>query len=279
MQSLLKFLVKFHFFILFFFLELFSVYLIVQNNNYQKAKFINSANAITGGAYQTFSSASDFIQLRKENEKLTIENAQLRNKLETVSYTLIPTYLNDTVFIMDTVVIDSTNSYSYIPAKVISNSVNKQYNILYLNKGLKHGLDVDMGVIDSDGVVGVVTAISKKFAVVMPIVNRDFNLSVRVKRLGYFGNLSWNGKDPLMANLTDIPNHIVPNKGDTIVTSGYSSIFPEDIVVGYVSSFVEDKGTGFLNISVELASDFGKLKYVYGIKNDLKEDFNQLKIE
>ena len=279
MQNLFKFLFKYHFFILFIFLELGCVYLIVQNNNYQKAKFINSANVITGGAYQTFNSASDFIRLRSENEKLAIENAALRNKLNEVHYKLVPTYLNDTLFVMDTVVLDSQQLYSYLPAKVISNSIYKQYNIIYLDKGLNDGIEIDMGVIDFDGVVGVVTEVSNKFAIVMPIIHREYNMSARIKKSGYFGNLSWDGVDPKYAQLTDIPNHILPLKGDTIITSGFSSIFPENIVVGYVEEYTEEVGSGFLNISVKLASDFGRLNYVYGIEYKMKNDINQLQID
>ena len=136
-----------------------------------------------------------------------------------------------------------------------------------------------MGVVNDEGVVGVVRSVSDNYATITPILNRNFNINAKIKGSGYFGNLSWDGQDPNYAQLTDIPNHISPIQGDTIISSGYSQIFKEGHIIGYIHQVIKVPGKSFINLDVKLAVDFGNLNYVYGIENKIKESIDSLSFE
>lgn len=272
MYNLLKFIAKYHFAILFFLIQIFNLALIFQNNKYHQTRFFNSANAISGKIYSSYSALTGYLNLIEQNEQLARENAELRNKLTEINFVEIPVLLNDTVFYYDTLIIDTNNRFAFNAAKVISNSTNKLHNLIYIDKGRKDGVMDGMGVVSSSGVVGIVRQSSQNYATVMPIINRDVNISSKLKDTGYFGNLSWDGVSSEFAQLTEIPNHIFPEIGDTVITSGYSQIFPEGEILGTVAEFRDVPGTGFLFITVKLATNFNNLKYVYIVEDkDLKE--------
>jgi len=275
MYNLIKFISRYHFFFLFLFLQIFNLILIFQYNSYQKSGFVNSANRITGSVFKSFNQITHYIGLREVNEQLAKENAELKNQLKKVYYSEIPTLINDTLFLYDTLCLDTFESFNYTAANIISNTINKQKNIIFIDKGNKYQVEKGMGVLSSQGVVGVVLQSSKNYATIMPIIHRDVFISAKIKNTGYFGNLSWNGKNIRIAQLSEIPNHIVPSKGDTIVTSGFSHLFPADELIGFVETFKEIPGTGFLNIEVKLATDFANLKHVYIIENVNLDEKNQ----
>lgn len=276
MYKLVKFILKYHFVILFVLLELLAISIIIQNNQYQKVKFLNSANTITGTILETQSSITDYLHLAKVNAELAEENAALRKQMLEVNYVKVPTLYNDTLFRYDTLIIDTAARMPYYAARVISNSINKQFNIVYINKGSHDRIQEDMGVVNSDGIVGIVRNVSANYAVVTPIINRNFNINAKIKGSGFFGNLSWDGKDPSLAQLYDIPNHISPNIGDTIVSSGYSHIFEEGYTIGYVHEVHAVPGKSFINLDVKLAVEFGNLNYVYGIENTIQNHTDSL---
>jgi rod shape-determining protein MreC len=165
--------------------------------------------------------------------------------------------------------------YTYTQARIINNSVNRQYNYITLNRGKNHGIRPEMAVISSQGIVGMVYSASGNFSTVISVLNRDFRLSAKIKKNNYFGSLSWDGNNPRTAILSEIPYHVNIQKGDTIVTSGYSTIFPEGILVGTVTSF-EVEESNFFRIEVELSVDFNQLNWVYVIRNLLEEEQNHL---
>ncbi|MFT4969567.1 MAG: rod shape-determining protein MreC [Chitinophagales bacterium] len=279
MYNLVKFILKYHFTILFIIIEIIAISILFQHNQYQKVKFINASNFITGTVYETKSTTVDYFKLRDINEQLAKENAELQNKVLELNYVEIPRLYNDTVYIQDTVVMDTTRQLKFHAAKVISNSLHKQFNTIFINKGAKDHFYVDMGVINAEGLVGVVRNVSDYYATVTPIINRELNINAKIKGSGFFGNLTWDGKDPVYAQLYDIPNHISPNIGDTIVSSGYSHIFKEGYVIGYIHQVVTVPGKSFINLDVKLAVEFGNLNYVYGIENTIKESIDSLSIE
>jgi rod shape-determining protein MreC len=166
--------------------------------------------------------------------------------------------------------------FQFVPSRVVRNSVYKQYNYLTLDHGKEDGVFKDMGVISDRGVVGIVLESSDNFATVIPIINLDFRLSVKLKSNNYAGILQWDGKTPLFAVLNEIPFHVELTDGDTIVTSGFSSIFPEGIEVGTIESFSLEKGN-FYEIEVRLSTDFQSLFHVNVIRNYQKEE--QLNLE
>lgn len=284
MYNLIKFISKYKIIFLFLFLELISFGLIVLNNSYHKAGFINAANFYVGNINSLYTSFTGYLHLKNENGKLAEENAMLKNKRINVEYTEIPLYPEDSTFIAnkfagDTVILDTTIHFNYIPALAVSNSTNKKFNYIYIDKGLKHGIDKDMGIVESGGVVGVVVNSSSRYSVVMPLTNEKSSLSVKIKNQGYFGTLKWNHGDYTSAKIIEVPNHVVLNKGDTIITSGYSQIFPQGLLIGYVEKTQKIEGNSFLSIDIKLAVDFSKINYTYAIQNDELQELKNLIIE
>jgi rod shape-determining protein MreC len=163
-------------------------------------------------------------------------------------------------------------SYVYSSAKVINNSTNKRQNYITLDKGGINGIKPEMGVISSKGVVGIVKNVSGNFSSVMSVLHEKNKLSAKIKKSGYFGSLVWGNNSYRIADLKDIPNHVKLAIGDTIVTSGFSSIFPENILIGTVKEFDLPEGNNFYNIKVEFAEDYKRISHVYIIRSLLKEE-------
>lgn len=264
MRNLIQFILKYYFFILFVLLEVSAVSLVVQHNKYHKAYFMNFKHAFEGNLSERFLNLKDYLNLRKENKRLVEENNKLYNRL--TRYKSLssenPNITEDSLYMQQ---------YTYIPAKVINNSINKQYNYITLNKGSKQGIKEEMAVVSADGVVGVVKKVSDNFSSVISVLNRQFYINAKIKENGYFGPLSWNGKNYRQVILSQIPHHVKVEIGDTIVTSGYSAIYPEGILIGVVSNY-EMKGGNFYEITVDLSTDFKNLSQVQVINNFKKEE-------
>ncbi len=269
MRNLLRFILNNHFFILFIFFEIVALTLVFQNNYYQKALVFNFSRNISGYVDSRIFSFRQYIYLNETNKALAEENIRLRNDLMS-SYKL-------SIRPAKSVEFDSAwlRQYSFIPARVISNSVNKQNNFISIDKGALHGIEPDMAVISPDGVVGIVTGVSNHFSTIIPVLNNDLRISSRLKNTGYFGSLHWDGKDPRSALLHELPHHVTINTGDTVVTSGFSAIFPEGIMVGTISEF-EIRGGNFYTAVIELSTDFRKLTHVYVIENIFREELLEL---
>ena len=272
MRNLIRFILNNHFFLLFLLFETIALILVFQNNNYQQAFIFNVSRNISGYVNSHILSFKQYLYLNETNKALLLENNRLRNNLLS-SYKL-------RIHVTDTIEFNEAweRQYNFIPAKVIANSVNKQNNFISLDKGRIHGVDTDMAVISGNGVVGIVIGVSDNFSTVIPLLNIDLRISSKLKDSGYFGSLYWGGNDPCTAILTDIPHHVHLNHGDTIVTSGFSAIFPEGIMIGTISGF-EIEGGNFYNINVELSTDFRKLNYAYIIEDKFRDELIELEIE
>ena len=245
---------KLHFLLLFILIEVFSIILLVNNNNFHKARFVNFTREFSGKLYQRSTNLKQYLSLIEENERLVEENNRLLNIIES-------TYKSDEIFFRS--VNDSifNQRYKYTSAQIINNSVNKKHNFITLNKGSLQGLRPEMAVVSNGSIVGVVKGVSKNFATVISLLNLDFKVSAKLQKNEYFGSLSWNGEGYQKAILKEIPLHADIRVGDTIVTSGYSSIYPEGIMIGFISGF-EEKGGSFYEIDVKLSTDFKKLNNV-----------------
>lgn len=269
MRNLIAFLNKNSFFFLFLFLEVIAFYLIIRNNRYQRASFINSANNISSGIYESFSNATDYFDLKEANESLARENARLReNQLS--AYAEI---FGDNVVVNDTIY---GKKYLYVEAKVINNSVNKQNNYLTLNKGSLNGIQPGMGVIGSKGVVGIIKNVSANYSTVLSILHSRASISAKLKRTSYFGSMKWDGKNYRNGVLTDIPNHVSINLGDTVVTSGYSSIFPDNTAIATILDYGKPEGENFYDIKVRFINDLKSISHVYVVKNIHKTEIEEL---
>jgi rod shape-determining protein MreC len=270
MKTLIRFIVRYQFLLLFLFLEGISIWMLASRNYYQRAAFGNVSRGISGSIYQRIESTKQYLRLAETNEALARDNLQLRNQLsmltsriESYSHLAVDTSLD--------------KRYIYLPARVISNSVTKKYNYLTLNVGRKHGVSVDMGVVTHSGVIGIVTGVSDSYSSVISLLNVDLKISARVKKNRYFGSLAWDGKDYRHVVLTEIPTHVSLVPGDTIVTSGFSSIFPPELMLGTVVKSDNSSGN-FLNVDVLLSIDFRQLDNVWVVMNNAfdKEDKQEL---
>jgi rod shape-determining protein MreC len=259
MRSLLNFLLRIHFFLLFILIEVFSIALLVNNNHFHKARFVNFTREFSGSMYQKSTDLKQYLSLVEENQRLVEENNRLLNIIES-------TYKSDEIFfrsVNDTIF---NQRYRYTSARIINNSVNKKHNFITLNKGSLQGIKPEMAVVSGGSIVGIVKGVSNNFATVISLLNLDYKVSAKVKKNEYFGSLSWDGNGYRTAILTEIPLHADIQVGDTIVTSGYSSIYPEGITIGYIIDFTE-KGGSFYEIDVKLSTDFKNLSTVNVIGN------------
>ncbi len=265
MRNLFLFLWKYNFFIFFLLLETFCGYLVIRNNNFQRASLINSTNSVAANVNSVVSSVTEYINLRTTNDALSRENAALKGLLPDVFYidSALKHVVNDTVL---------KRQYVYMTAKVINNSVNRRNNYLTLNRGSLQGVKPEMGVICSDGIVGIVKDVSENYSSVLSFLHKDVKISGRITGTDYFGSMTWPGYEQTHGKLNDIAKHVKVSKGDTIVTTSYSGIFPEDIMIGTVDEVVKGGGDNFQDITVKLSTPFGKLTYVYIVNNLMKDE-------
>ncbi|MFI5163773.1 MAG: rod shape-determining protein MreC [Bacteroidia bacterium] len=272
MRNLILFLTRNYYIILFLGLESLSIFLVIQNNHFQRSHFLNSSNAAAGTIYEIYSGITDYFGLKEKNNKLARENVTLRNLLKQSFYYKT----SATVTVKDSL---HKQQYIYLTAKVVNNSTNRRKNYLTLNIGSKQGVGTEMAVISSDGIVGIVRDVSDNFCSVMSVLHENNRIPVMIKKFGENSILVWNGNenDEWHGRMERIPSHLQLSKGDTIVTSSYSSIFPEGIMVGTIEGFEKIAGNTFYNVTIKLSTDFNRLSYVNIVNNLMKDE--QIKLE
>jgi len=245
--------------------------LLFRYNRYQQSVFFTSAGAVTGKVYEAEGLVNSYLGLRQENENLLRRNMELEQRVA-FAEKRYKDMLADSVETL--LPIDSV--FTTIGARVISNTLNKQDNFITLNKGRLSGIAPDMGVLDAQGVVGIVYKVSDHYSLVISLLNSKMNLSCKVKGTEYFGYLSWEGKESEFAYLNDLPRHAEFTLGDTIITSGFSSVFPEGLLVGNVDDIMDSNDGLSYQIRVKLASNFGSLNHVSVIATSGKEERDAL---
>ena len=263
MQQIFNFLVRFKTGLVFLLLLFVAIALTIKAHSYHSSKWVSSTNFITGGVYNTSHNIKEYIGLKRENNKLAKENASLRS--------MLLNYKNDSIFNYDRSIIQDT-TYQSIPAKVISNSYTKKDNYLLLNKGRKDSITENMGVISSFGIVGLIEEVSVNYARVISILNSNISINAKLKKSNHFGSLIWDGKNPYLTQLVDVPRSAKIQKGDSIVTGGNSLIFPAEIPIGLISDFELNVNQGYYNIEVELFNDMTSLENVYIIDFKKQEE-------
>ncbi|MCK5840459.1 MAG: rod shape-determining protein MreC, partial [Bacteroidales bacterium] len=256
-------------FFLFLILEFVSFIFIINHSYYQRATIISSANGITGYVYNTTNSITGYFGLKKANKELAEENARLRS-LESVVLLATDTLQHFRE--------DSTHKqlYRYINAKVISNSISKRNNYLLLNKGLSQGVGNDMAVITPKGVVGIVKNVSLNFSSVLSVLHKQTRISAKIKKNNQLGTLIWQGTNYRVGTVKDIPTHIQLNIGDTITTSGFSYIFPEEIPIGSINEYYIREGDNFYTIKLDFFVDYNNLSNVMVVDNLMKKEQDSL---
>ena len=174
-------------------------------------------------------------------------------------------------------VVDSgMQPFSFIVANVINNSIARPFNYITLNKGSLDGVKPEMGVIDASGVVGIVSVVGPRSSRVISLLNPHFRLSCKLKGTDNFGSLVWDGRDPEVALLEELPRHTVSHAGDTVVTSGYSSVFPPGLPVGLVMDEAGNDHGDFFTLKVRLLSDFAALNNVQVVVSDMSAEVKSL---
>lgn len=260
MQNLLEFFQKYHHWFLFVLLEVISLVLLFQYNSYQGSAWLSSANAISGKVNEGRAEVESFFSLKKMNENLTLRNFYMEHQLNQLRR-LYGEATEDTAGLWAKEM-HFLKQYRLVPAKVITNELNKMNNLLTIDCGAKDGVDVGMGVACGQGVVGVVYLVSDHYAVVMPVLNTASRISCAIRGHNYFGVLRWDGKDAGVAYLEDIPRHARFNRGDWVETNGYLSIFPPGVLVGKIETVYNSADGLSYRVKVRLSTDFGCLRDV-----------------
>ena len=269
LQNLLQLLLRFSGFWLFILLEGICFSLIISFNQKQGSVFLSSASQVSGGLSKTYSHSREYFKLNRKVEELQKENAKLKSLLFNQN---IPIQNNiDTLY-------NEANEPAYVlrPAEVVSKTNMGNNNTFTLDKGLKDGIKPHMGVISKDGIVGVVTKVSNKFSMVMSVLNRESRISSAIKNRDCHGMLVWENMDPTVMTLESVPKHKTVAVNDTVISSGFSLIFPKGIPIGYVREVKKLSDRNSYEIKVNMQHDFFSLDYVYVIENILKEDFDKL---
>ncbi len=265
MYNLLRFLQRYHLVLLFLALELVSLSMLLRSHTYQRAKVLNASSGLVGSFYSFRSGFSDVFTLQFTNEQLMKENALLRQKLE---------FYRNQQFPVDT--LRTKPAFDYIPARVISNTVHLRNNYIVINKGSRQGVVKDMGLMSSEGVVGIITGVSENYSVALSLLHKYANISVSFLHSDQLANVTWNGPDFRIGNVIDIPTYVNMKHGDTVVTSGNSFIFPEGIIVGTIDEPIESAAGDMNTATLQFATDFNKLKSVFVIRNNNSFELNSL---
>lgn len=271
MKEIIKLILKYHFTIIFILLEAISFSLIVQHNNYQRTVFSGRTATFFCYISSMISNIDNYFSLRETNEKLVAENTDLKNRIESFRSTVDGQ--ENRMLAEDSLFFDV--DYRYQSAQMVNSSFNKTKNYITLDKGSSDGVDKEMAVCSRNGVVGIIQNTSRHYARVLPLINTNLRVSAKLKKNGYYGSLQWDGNDYRYSYLNDIPFHVDVTQGDTVVTSGFSSIFPEGELIGFVET-VNKETANFLTIKVKLAVDFKKISDVYVVANLNKSEKLQL---
>lgn len=276
MRNIFLFIRRYFNFLIFLILQVTSIYFIVHTSKYHEAAFGNYTNQITGKINDRYSKIENYFQLKKTNDSLVLANEILYNKLK------MDFELPDTVTktVIDSIRIDSLLKYrkfTYMNARVAANSVTAQNNFIVLSRGSLHRFREGMGIVDpNNAVVGIITEVSKDYSVVMSLLHKDSRISAKLQKTGETGTLNWDGKQPNILTLSGIAKGVKISKGDSVITSGFSTTFPKGMMIGKVESVHTETGSNYLKIRVRSSANFYNLQYVYAIDNAQEEPINKL---
>ena len=270
MRNLLNFLLKYNHWFLFILLEVISFVLLFRFNHYQHSVYFSSANAVAGKVYEVSGGITSYFHLKSVNEDLLdriMELEQQNHNLEDA----LGRHLSDSTELNSIRNLPNTD-YQVFKARVINNSLNLVDNYITLNRGSKDGIRPEMGVVDGNGVVGIVYDTSSHYSRVISVLNSKSSISCKIVGSEYFGYLKWEGGNSRFAYLKDLPRHAEFNLGDTVVTSGYSTVFPEGVMVGTVDDMSDSHdGLSYL-LKIKLATDFGKVSNVRVISRNGQDE-------
>lgn len=265
MRNLLNFFIRYSAWFVFAFYVVLSCILLFQRNPFQHHVYLTSAGAVASGVYDVTNNITGYISLRDINNDLQHRTAEL--EAEVIALRRQNQMLKQDILQDSLRSLDSIGHFQFIIASVINNSVIRPYNYITINKGAADGIKPEMGVMDQNGVVGVVNVVSNHHARIISLLNPNFRLSCKLRGNDAFGSLVWDGKDPDEAILEELPRQVKFHKGDTIITSGYSAMFPEGIPVGTIMNSTQGADNHFNALRIKLLTDFTTLSTVKVISN------------
>lgn len=258
----------------------FAVYIVVSclllsgSDPYRRHLWLTSASAVAGSVYDMGNSVTSYFDLRATNEDLNRRNAELESRVMSLKEQLQDLQLKTFTDTMPSP--DSVSHFDFIVANVINNSTHHPYNYLTINKGTADGVRPEQGVIDHSGVVGTVSVAGEHYSRVISLLNPNFRLSCKIKDSEHFGSLVWDGLDPTTALLEELPRHTVFKTGDTIVTSGYSAVFPAGLPVGVIVDDADNHKENFFTLKIKLFADFSRLSNVQVVINNRRDEIMQV---
>lgn len=270
MRTLVDFFVRHGSWFLFLVLAGSSCFMLFRSDPYRQAVYMTSAGRVTARIYSAANSVTGYFHLRSTNDDLQqrlatleLENIHLRRNLQRVQEQVYGYSVRPDSALMP---------YDFVIARVINNSIVHSNNFITLDRGSEDGITPEMGVVDQNGIVGIVNVVGPHSARIISMLNSDLRLSCKVKGSDAFGSLVWDGRSPRYAMLEELPRHVEFSPGDTVITSGYSVVFPEGIPVGIVEDQFRDTDDNFYSLRIKLLTDFATLSTVRVIKNFQKEE-------
>ncbi len=281
----MNFLLRYGNFFLFLILELYALSLVARYNDKQKEIYQSSANLVSGTVMENFSTIRRYFSIQEIADSLAQENARLKTEMEIAKYVSIEQH--GTIKVpFDTSAIVKQDSipkktmiqqFHYTVAEIVNNSIVRNENYITINRGKLQGVKVGNGVISATGIIGIVRNVTDHYAQVMSVLHKRTSVSAMIKRNRNFGSLVWHGGNPRYMTLESITKYAEVAKGDSIVTSGYSEIFPGNVFIGRIADFKLDGGSNFYSITIELNNDISREQYVYVIDNLMAKELSELK--
>jgi rod shape-determining protein MreC len=274
-RNILLFIRRYFTFISFILLQVIALSFLFSYNKFHEAAFMRVANESTGWINLRYDRLESYLQLKEKNEALTRQNTLLLNQLP-ANFTATDT---SSAVLPDSLFHDSLSShrkYLWREAKVVSNTVGLPNNYFTIERGENQGIRKDMGVISAMGIAGTVVNTSSNFAVVMSMLHRQFRVSARIKKSGDLGIVQWDGKDPQFVLMSNVPKSVSVAKGDSVVTSPYSYLFPGGLMVGVVQQIINDPASNFYTLKLRTATDFFKFEYAYVVENLSRDEQKKL---
>ncbi|MFW5851164.1 MAG: rod shape-determining protein MreC [Bacteroidota bacterium] len=265
MRNLIVFILRNHFFLLFLFFEIIAIQLMVKYNEPQRSQFEIFSHTFFSHIHSVHNSVTQYFNLKQINEDLALENATLRKKLPSshFSESIEPQTVKDSLH---------SQQYLFIPAQVINNTISKPHNFIIINKGRRHGIQKNMGVIGPNGIIGVVVATSQNFSKILSLLSPNLNISAQLQHSNFYGSVHWDGANYRQALFTEIPAHAYVSEGDTVVSNTYSNMYPSGIPIGVVSSVSKTKYDNFYDIKIILSTDFKNIEHVYVVQDLYKSE-------
>lgn len=261
---------------LFLLLEVFSGLLLFKYNNYQGSIWFTQANTIAAYVHEWEAKALAYLRMPAENAELVRRNVLLQHETDSLRNLLAEALKDSSV--TEKKQAEVLRDMKLIPAHIVDNSVRNRDNLLVINAGSNAGVEPEMGVVSGTGVVGIVSAVTPHYSLVISILNSHSSISCRLRRTDYFGYLKWKGGNTLRAYMEDVPRHAQIKVGDIVETSGFSNVFPAGIFLGKVAKIKNSSDGLAYELEILLGTDMSNLRHVNVISNQNKEELDSLRL-